>query len=168
MAAPSPSLLPFIFFTTTTSCGGEGGQPCTAGVGRPWDDHRQPCSALACHVLLGADAKHTQYHTSPTSHPPPPPPQHFPSLSPSRCDTWPHHNEEGECTTLQRSQYTCHGSKERWCGGWWVWAKGATRDERWREEVTQYLTHSHMYHLLLVFTGWHAGGGGHGWWWWWW
>ena len=93
---------------TTTSCGGEGEQggrkqssyaeQAWAGMGRQWDEHHQPRSALACHVLLDADAKHTQYHTSPTSLPPRRSPPHlllitpFPfPLSLSRCHTTPPH-----------------------------------------------------------------------------
>ena len=100
---PSPSS-----FFTTTSCGGEGEQggrkqssyaeQAWAGMGRQWDEHHQPRSALACHVLLDADAKHTQYHTSPTSLPPRRSPPHlllitpFPfPLSLSRCHTTPPH-----------------------------------------------------------------------------
>ena len=50
----------------------------------------------------------------------------------------------------------------RWCGGC-----GEREQQKRREEEAQHLTHSHMYHLLLVFTGvacrWRriwAGGGG--------
>ena len=53
------------------SRGKEAEQPCRAARrAEQRDDHHQPRSALACHVLLDADAKHTQYHTGPTSHPP--------------------------------------------------------------------------------------------------
>ena len=77
----------------TISCGGKGEQggrkqssyaeQAWAGMGRQWDEHHQPRSALACHVLLDADAKHTQYHTgptSPTSTSSPSPPHHGISL----------------------------------------------------------------------------------------
>ena len=81
--------LPLLLFTTTISCGGEGEQggrkqsSHAQQVGRQRDDHHQPRSALACHVLLDADAKHTQYHTgptSPTSTSSPSPPHHGISL----------------------------------------------------------------------------------------
>ena len=119
----------------TISCGGKGEQggrkqssyaeQAWAGMGRQWDEHHQPRSALACHVLLDADAKHTQYHTSPTSLPPRRSPpissssHHFPSLSLSHDATQHHRTEEGECTTMEQSQYACHGSKRRWCGVRW-------------------------------------------------
>ena len=88
--------------------------------------------------------------------------RHFPSLSPS------HHNEEGESTTMQQSQYACDCSNGRRCGGCGEGGQEEKREgEKRREEEAQYLTHSHMYHLLLVFTGvacrWRriwAGGGG--------
>ena len=74
------------------SRGKEAEQPCRAARrAEQRDDHHQPRSALACHVLLDADPKHTQYHTgptSPTSTSPPSPPHHGISLpSLSRCDT---------------------------------------------------------------------------------
>ena len=44
---------------------------------------------------------------------------HFPSLSLSHDATQHHRTEEGECTTMEQSQYACHGSKRRWCGVRW-------------------------------------------------
>ena len=68
---------------------------------------------------------------------------------------------------MQQSQCTCHCSNGRWCGVVGVGKGSNKRREKRREEEAQYLTHSHMYHLLLVFTGvacrWRriwAGGGG--------
>ena len=83
--------------------------------------------------------------------------RHFPSLSLTM-----RHNEAGECTTMQQSQYTRYGSNGRCCGG----CREREQQKR-REEEAQHLTHSHMYHLLLVCASvacrwrrtWAAGGG---------
>ena len=124
-------------------------QPCTAAmhsrrVGRQWDDHHQPRSALACHVLLDADAKHTQYHTGPTSHPP----LLFHSIS---LPSLPHDATHRHTTTKKVSAPPCSRASThaiaamgRWCGV----GRGSNRREE--EEEAQHLTHSHMYHLLLV------------------
>jgi len=77
MAAPFPSLLLRLFsppcHVEEGRSKGEGSRAAMQSraeqVGRQRDDHQQPRSALACHVLLDADAKHTQYHTGPTSLP---------------------------------------------------------------------------------------------------
>ena len=68
---------------------------------------------------------------------------HF--LSPSHCDAATHHKEEEKCTTMNQNQSTCHGGEGRWCGGC-----GEREQQKRREEEAQHLTHSHMYHLLLV------------------
>ena len=157
MAAPSPSLLPFIFFTTTTSCGGEGGQPCTAGVGRPWDDHRQPCSALACHVLLGADAKHTQYHTSPTSHPPPL--FHSISLPYPPHDATHHHTTTKKVSAPPCSRASTHAMAAMGDGVVGVGRGSNRREEKRKHNIS--LTHT-CTTCCLCLQVWHAGGGGHG------
>ena len=153
---PLPLLL---LFTTTISCGGEGEQggrkqsSHAQQVGRQRDDHHQPRSALACHVLLDAAAKHTQYHTSPTSLPPRHP-LHlllitafpFPLSLTMRHTT---------TTTKQVSASPCSRASTHAMAamGDGVVGVGRGSNRREEEEKAQHLTHSHMYHLLLVCAG---------------
>ena len=134
------------------SRGKEAEQPCRAARrAEQRDDHHQPRSALACHVLLDADAKHTQYHTSPTSLPPRRP-LHlllitafpFPlSLTMPHNTTAPKKVSAPPCSRASTHAMAAMGDAVVSVG------KGSNR----REEEAQHLTHSHMYHLLLVCAG---------------
>ena len=141
----------------TISCGGKGEQggrkqssyaeQAWAGMGRQWDEHHQPRSALACHVLLDADAKHTQYHTSPTSLPPRRP-LHLLLITafPFPLSLTMRHTTTKKVSAPPCSRASTHAiaAMGRWCGV----GRGSNRREE--EEEAQHLTHSHMYHLLLV------------------
>jgi len=142
-------------------------QPCTAAmhsrrVGRQWDDHHQPRSALACHVLLDADAKHTQYHTGPTSHPP----LLFHSIS---LPSLPHDATHRHTTTKKVSAPPCSRASTHAItakgGGVVGVGRGTNNREREREKrrgntISHSLTHEPL--CCLCLQVWHAGGGGHG------
>ena len=127
------------------SRGKEAEQPCRAARrAEQRDDHHQPRSALACHVLLDADAKHTQYHTGPPSptSTSSPSPHHSISLPSLPHDATPQRRSAPPCSRASTHAMAAMG---RWCGGW-----GEREQQKRKEEETQYLTYSHMYHLLLV------------------
>ena len=131
-------------------------------VGRQWDDHHQPRSALACHVLLDADAKHTQCHTSPTSHPPP----LFHSIY---LPSLPHDASHRSTTTKKVSQPPCSRASTHAIAAmadgvvWWVWGKGATREERREEKRKHNISRTHTCTTCcLCLQVLHAGGGGYG------
>ena len=128
------------------SRGKEAEQPCRAARrAEQRDDHHQPRSALACHVLLDAAAKHTQYHTSPTSLPPRHPLHLLITAFPfplSRCDTTTKKVSAPPCSRASAHAMAAMGDGVVGVG------RGSNRREE--EEEAQHLTHSHMYHLLLV------------------
>ena len=139
------------------SRGKEAEQPCRAARrAEQRDDHHQPRSALACHVLLDADAKHTQYHTSPTSLPPRHPLHLLITAFPfplSRCDT----------TTKKVSAPPCSRASTHAMAAMGDGVVGVGRGSNRREEKRKHnisLTHTCTTCCLCVQV-WHAGGGGH-------
>ena len=133
-------------------------------MGRQWDEHHQPRSALACHVLLDADAKHTQYHTSPTSLPPRRSPpissssHHFPSLSLSL--TMPHNTTAPKKVSAPPwSRASTHAMAARGDGVVCVGRGCNNREEKRKHNIS--LTHTCTTCCLCVHV-WHAGGGGRG------
>ena len=134
------------------SRGKEAEQPCRAARrAEQRDDHHQPRSALACHVLLDAAAKHTQYHTSPTSLPPRHP-LHLLLITafPFPLSLTMRHTTTKKVSAPPCSRASTHAmaAMGRWCGG--CGEREQQKKRRGREEEAQHLTHSHMYHLLLV------------------
>ena len=147
MAAP-PSF-PLLLFTTTISCGGEGEQggrkqsshaeqPCRAGSEMAINNLAVRWHAMCCWMRM--QSTRSTGPPSPTSTSPPSPPHHSISL-PSLPLSPSHHNEEGECITMQQSQYTRHGSNGRCCGGC-----GEREQQKRRGSTTSHL----LTHVPLV------------------
>ena len=128
-------------------------------MGRQWDEHHQPRSALACHVLLDADAKHTQYHTSPTSLPPRRPLHLLITAFPFPLSlSLPH------TTTKQVSAPPCSRASTHAMAAMGGAVVGVGRGSNRREEKRKHnisLTHTCTTCCLCVHV-WHAGGGGRG------
>ena len=74
--------------------------------------------ALCCWMLLQSTRSTTLVHLLPPRRP-----LHLHLLHSISLPSLPHdashRTEEGECTTMEQSQYACHGSKRRWCGVRW-------------------------------------------------
>ena len=131
------------------SRGKEAEQPCRAARrAEQRDDHHQPRSALACHVLLDAAAKHTQYHTGPPS--PPRCPLHLLITAfPFPLSLTMRHTTTKKVSAPLCSRASTHAMAAMGDGVVGV-GRGSNRREEEEEEEAQHVTHSHMYHLLLV------------------